>query len=93
MPRTQVYANSFTAKYKILNVSNEHVFPLEVAQDGGQEMQFAMWGPRGSQLVRSPPMLHVSCFSRLAVIHLSKQHLLHRQARRWCAAADEEWSA
>ena len=46
----RVYSNSYTAKYKIYNVSNEHVFPLE-APNNGQELQLALWGPKSSQIV------------------------------------------
>lgn len=51
----RIYSNSFTAKYKIYNVSNEHVFSLE-APNGGQELQLALWGPKNSQLVSYNPL-------------------------------------
>ncbi|KAI1291876.1 Inactive dipeptidyl peptidase 10 [Halotydeus destructor] len=46
----KLYQYSYTAKYKIYNVSSEHVFPLE-GPDQEQELQHAEWGPSSSQLV------------------------------------------
>ncbi|GIZ01967.1 DPPIV_N domain-containing protein [Caerostris extrusa] len=44
--------HSFLAKYRIFNISNEHVVPL-LHDDSNAMLQFAQWGRGGSQLVSS----------------------------------------
>lgn len=50
-----MYERSFVAKYKIVNISNEHVISLEVGGASGQDIQFASFGPKGNQLVSYGP--------------------------------------
>lgn len=51
----KIFHYSYTAKYKIYNVSNEHVFGLE-GPNGSQDLQLAEWGPKGSQMVSFNPL-------------------------------------
>lgn len=46
-----MYERSFVAKYKLVNISNEHVISLEVGGVSGQDIQFASFGPKGNQIV------------------------------------------
>lgn len=41
---------SYTAKYQIYETKNSYSKPLVMA-DGSQDLQYAAWGPIGSQLV------------------------------------------
>ncbi|XP_055942974.1 inactive dipeptidyl peptidase 10-like isoform X1 [Argiope bruennichi] len=62
----KMYRHSFLAKYRIFNISNEHVVPL-LHDDSNAMLQFAQWGRGGSQLVfvRDSNMFYMPQFSAL----------------------------
>ncbi|GFR06674.1 inactive dipeptidyl peptidase 10 [Trichonephila clavata] len=62
----KMYRHSFLAKYRIFNISNEHVVPL-LHDDSNAMLQFAQWGRGGSQLVfvKDSNMFYMPQFSSL----------------------------